>query len=169
MFGFFKRRKTPPPTVSPEEQAAYEKGRNVASQYMGEMMSYVDLRAAQIERNYLEVFQGTLDRAREQVDHSPLLLARVEYDVFRENVDTAIDKLVDETKATLSEWDELHEMLGNSNEVDTAIYTYVSDRIGTLKITALERMMQYVDRLKEADDEWRRNHPELAAQEPLGD
>ena len=164
-FNFLKRKPVSPPLTKID--AAYEKGREVGAEFMDALTAYVDSRAAEITENYLTVFQSHLDQGREQVEFSPMLWARTEYSLFLENVNSAIEKLISEAHLVFSEWDSLHEEIGVKQDVDSAIADYVSSRIEPMKIAGLTTLTDNVPILKAADDRWRKQFPEQAAEQPL--
>lgn len=153
--------------VSPEVQRAYDMGRDIGDQFTAEAVAYVDARSLVIEKNFLEVLQKQIDTARYQEEHSPMLVARVEYEIFVENVSDSIEKLFDETKLVLREWDEVHAAISMTAETDHLIKQLVEAKLGPLKLLGLKTLLQNVDILKRADENWRLKFPELSRLEPL--
>lgn len=158
------------PPVDPEIAAsvgkATEMGREIGRQFNDQVSAYIDLRCSQIEPAFLRVFQKTLDNARYQEEHSPLMLARIEYDLFIENVDESTEKLITETKAAHSEWNDLHATIGVTDDIDKLLRTLIGAKSEDFKLVGLKLLLENADIIKRADEDWRIKFPVLSAAEP---
>lgn len=155
----------PAPAPDPSLAAAFEKGREIGAVYSDQASAYIDGRMAHIEQAFLTVLQKRLDTARYQEEHSPVLVARVEYDLFVENVENSALKLVEETKAALSEWDSFHAEIGVSDDIDRLAAALVQAKTDNLKELGLNVVLANAEILKVADAQWRVRFPERAAAE----
>jgi hypothetical protein len=83
--------------LSPSDRRAYELGEKFAANMARQIEEYIKKRSDNIKGNYIAILRQHLDKALHQELHSPLLVARVELEVFMENVDGACQKLIEET------------------------------------------------------------------------
>lgn len=156
-----------PHSTSPKEQAAFEKGREVSRSQIAAIEAYVNERYEQVRSGYLAVIQKQLDSCRSQEEHSPMLLARIEYSLYLEHVQEARAKLKDEVRSVFSEWDKLNKEMGVEELIEQWLDQAMTEKFADLSIAGLTILTDNADILKTADDNWRRKFPDLAAAQPL--
>ena len=66
-------------------------GRDLGSEMVGVFERFMKDRFGPVRDNYLSVLRGRFQAAMQRTDASPLLVARIEYKVFLENVDELQD------------------------------------------------------------------------------
>lgn len=155
------------PSMSPEEQAAFDKGREISRAQTAEIEHFIGWRYEQIRTGYLGVIQKQFDRARQQEEYSPLLVARVEYSLYLDHVKEAQSKLKTEVYQHFHDWADLNRELAVEDIIEKWLDTVLSDRFSELSLAGLKVMTDNADILKTADDNWRRKFPDLAAAQPL--
>ncbi|TAW65444.1 hypothetical protein ELI15_14210 [Rhizobium ruizarguesonis] len=165
---FSKKPSEPPaPSMSPEEQAAFDKGREISNAQITQIEQYISFRYDQMRSGYLGVIQKQLDAGRQQEEYSPILFARVEYSLYMQHVKEAEAKLKAEVKTQFAEWDDLNQQMGVEELMDTWLSKTLSDRFTDLTFAGLKVLQDNADILKTADDNWRKKFPTWAAEQPL--
>ncbi|MGX9991618.1 hypothetical protein ACS4RR_021045 [Rhizobium sp. Z1P35] len=155
------------PSMSPEDQAAFDKGREISQAQIAEIEHYIGWRFEQIRTGYLGVIQKQLDSARQQDEHSPLLVARVEYSLYMDHVKQAQAQLKTEVYQHFYEWADLNREMGVEDLIEKWLDQTLSDKFTDLTFAGLKVMTDNADILKTADDNWRWKFPDLAAAQPL--
>ena len=115
---------------------------------------------------YLGVLRDCFDRAFDGPEAPPITLARIEFKIFRENVDELRSKMVPEISATLSGWRDLSDEMGMRVHFQRLIDHRIETFTTNLTTAGLQMFLGMADRLEEADDRWRAANPEKAAQFP---
>ncbi len=154
-------------TIYPEEQVAYAKGREVSRAQIAAVETYIDERYGQMRSAYLDVLQKQLDSCGTQDDHSPIMLARIEYSLYLDHVKEAQAKLNDEVKAVFSEWVALNREMDVEELTDQWLDQTLTDKFADLSIDGLTVLNSNADIIKTADDKWRKKFPERAAAQLL--
>lgn len=160
-------RKTADPVRTPEEQKAFELGREMSRKQLVKVDQYIDWRYEQIRPGYLAVIQKQFDACRQQEEHSPLLVARVEYSLFLEHVGEAHKQLLAEVKNHFREWTDLNKEMQVEDVIDKYLDQNLTDKFTALRLEGLKVMTDNADILKWADDNWRKQFPDRAAAQPL--
>ncbi|PDS33726.1 hypothetical protein CO665_34655 [Rhizobium anhuiense] len=155
------------PSMSPANQVAFDKGREISQAQTAEIEHFIGWRFEQIRSGYLDVVQKQFDSGRQQEEYSPLLVARVEYSLYLNHVQEAQDALKAEVYQTFQGWADLNRELAVEDIIEKWLDTILSDRFLDLRIAGLKVMTDNADILKTADDNWRRKFPDLAAAQPL--
>ncbi|TAV04513.1 hypothetical protein [Rhizobium ruizarguesonis] len=155
------------PIISPAEQAAFAKGQEMSRAQIAEIEHYIGWRFEQIRTGYLGVIQKQFDSARQQDEHSPLLVARVEYSLYMDHVKQAQAQLKTEVHQHFDEWADLNREMGVEDLIEKWLDETLSDKFTDLTFAGLKVMTDNADVLKTADDNWRRKFPDLAAAQPL--
>jgi len=133
--------------------------------YSDQAGAYIDGRMAAIEERFLGVRQNQLDAARYQVDHSPVLVARVEFDLFVENVEKSASKIIEEVKVALTDWDAFHAEIGVTDDIERLTAALVHAKHDNLKEAGLQTVLANAEIVKAADAQWRGKFPERATAE----
>ncbi|OWO93223.1 hypothetical protein B5E41_18180 [Rhizobium esperanzae] len=153
--------------MSPEEQAAFEKGREISRAQTAEIEHFIGWRYEQIRTGYLAVIQKQFDSARQQEEYSPMLVARADYSEFLGQVKKAQDQLKAEIYQHFYEWTDLNKELGVEDLIEKWLDQTLTDKFTALSLNGLKVLTDNADILKTTDDNWRRKFPELAAVQPL--
>ncbi|CAN7259349.1 hypothetical protein LJR098_001067 [Rhizobium sp. LjRoot98] len=164
---FGREPKPPASTISPEELAAYTQGREVSKAQIAAVETYVDERYGQMRSAYLDVLQKQLDSCRAQDEHSPIMLARIEYSLYLDHVKEAQAKLNDEVRAVFSEWTALNKEMDVEELTDQWLDQTLTDKFADLSIDGLTVLNGNADIIKTADDNWRKRFPDRAAAQLL--
>ena len=151
MFGWRKRTKE----IPVEETDAYKFGQRAANSMTSDLDAFMDRRFAGVFENYLA-----------GGDAPPLTLARIEFNVFRENVSEMKSKMTDESLVASLEWVKAFDQV-DGGEGAKLLVTSRGDRFCTdLTLAGLKLLTDYTEGLKDADIHWRKANPELSAKFP---
>lgn len=162
MFGWFQK----PKQVDPKLTRAYEMGQRASNQFAEDLQKLMDTRFKPTFDGYLGVLQGQLNKSLAPTDAPPILSARIEYNVFVENVAELNDKMTAEIVATLSGWMDVADQIESRDIFLELIQVTVQKYCRDLKDTGLQRLLDMAYALKAADDPWRAANPELSAKFP---
>ncbi|MBX5164790.1 hypothetical protein [Rhizobium sp. NZLR4b] len=162
-----KQQKQFAPSMCPEEQAAFQKGREISQAQIVGIDHFIGWRFDQIRSGYLGVIQEQLDGARQQEEHSPILVARVEYSLYLKHVAEAKAQLKKEVHQHFHEWTELNREMGVEDLIDKWLDQTLTDKFADLSLAGLKVLTDNADILKTADNNWRRKFPDLATAQPL--
>jgi hypothetical protein len=124
MFGWFKKQSEQP---KPQETKAYQMGQAASEATMAAIDDYITARFEPVFKNYLGVFSDCLDRVYKNDEAPPIIIARVEFKVFRENVSELRTKMLDDTNAAMREWIDLAETIGSRDLLDKYIVHVVDE------------------------------------------
>ena len=156
-----------PQKQDPELERAYDLGQKWAGDMSDAMDLFVSKRFDGLKERYLSVLQDGLNSAKSSTDFSPILCGRVEFQLFRENLDELQIKMVAEIDDHMKEWKEIAAKIEMESAVNELIEHNVKIIADDLLIFATKVLLDNADELKSADDAWRHSNPELAAQQPL--
>jgi hypothetical protein len=161
MFGWFRKKDTP--------ADAYEYGRRVAATMHEELTAYTREHLYPAADKVPDAVFGN----SESPDAPPLVIARIDLKVFIENLEEKLrPAVVPQLRNAISGWIDVMTEAGMSEEVERLIEHHYSEFKASLVMIAFQRLLDMTDDLKPADDRWRADHPEKAAQIPfytLGD
>jgi hypothetical protein len=162
MFGWFQRRKHDQAELS----RAYDAGQRAAQQFAGDLENLIEVRFRPACDHYLGVLQKQLNNCLNPTDGPPIVVARIEYAVFLENVDKLREKMKDEITVTLSSWLDMADQMQSRDKFSELIHFKVQEFCRQLTETGLQRLLDMAHAMKVADDEWRTKNPELSAKFP---
>jgi hypothetical protein len=160
MFGWFQRKQDPKLT------RAYEMGRQSVEAFANDLEKLIDIRFKPVSEGYLGLVQGQYNKCLTPTDGPPIIVARIEYKVFLENVGQLRGKMLDEINAALSGWLDVADQMQMRDKFTELIQANVDKFCRDLSETGLQRLLDMTHALKLADDEWRGAHPELSAKFP---
>jgi hypothetical protein len=160
MFGRFKRK------ARPEDDRAFQQGHQMAQEMASSLDEFMTARFAQANAALLDVLRGRLDGCREPADAPPLIVARIQYEIFLEQLQELRPRMLDDTNAAMAKWLELGELVGVRSDFDRLIKKRIDDLQTAMSFEALEVLMDRVDELKVADEKWRGIHRVLSARFP---
>lgn len=163
MLGWFKQKQQ-----DSKLTRAAELGRQTARRFADDPDRLMQIRFGPVAHNFLEVIQGQYNKCLNPTNAPPLSMARVEYEVFLENVDELRGKMTGEIEATLADHMVFSDEVGARDKFDELIQKHVADYCCKLKADGLERLTDMAHALKLADDQWRAAHPALSAKFPHG-
>jgi hypothetical protein len=161
MFKWFQRSKQ-----NQKLKDAFDKGRQTAQAFTEDLGSLMTIRFEPVFNGYLQVIQKQLNQCMTPTDVPPIIAARVEYNVFLENVDELRDQMTNEIVTKFSDWLDLSDQLQSRDLFMQLINVKVQDFCARLTDVGLERFVNMADALKVADDEWRATNAERSAKFP---
>jgi hypothetical protein len=162
MFDWLRRPKPQDPKVT----RAYEEGRQTAEHFSNDLDRLFQVRFGPVADGYLSVVQGQFNKSLDPTDAPPIVIARIEFDVFRENVTELRNKMTAEIEATLSDHLKIADMLDSRDKFVELIEAKVQAYCDKLTQDGLQRLIDMANALKLADGQWRVAHPELSAKFP---
>lgn len=159
MFGWFQR----PKPQDPKLARAYQLGREISENFANDLEKLMEVRFSPVAERYLGVVQKQFNMCLNSTDAPPIIVARIEYKVFLENVNELRDKMTGEIQSTLSEYLEIADQLDSRDKFIELIQVKIQNYCRKLSEDGLQRFLDMANALKLADDEWRATHPELSA------
>lgn len=162
MFGWGKKK-----TAKPEDTHAYQLGADMGRQMGDAVNEFIEPRFATVGDGYLNVLRDRLRLCFDDTRAPPIVLARIEYNIFKDNVIELKSKMPDEFQMYLSDWYNAADIVGIRTDLDQLIAQRVGDFSSNLLLRGLNVMTnEYGDALISADAAWRSRYPERAAQFP---
>jgi hypothetical protein len=149
-----------------QETEAYKLGQNAAQGLVTELDSFMRTRFDPVFDAYLEVLRDCFERTFDRPEAPPIVLARVEYSSFLENVDELRAKMPPDISAALGDWRDLSEEMSMQEGFQRLIDSRVENFMSNLTAAGLQMFLDMADRLKVADDRWRAANLEKAARFP---
>lgn len=147
--------------------AALEYGHKVASSVDAEMEQLIAIRFGHIKTDYLNILNGNQEDAKKRMDHSPIIVARVDFDLFNENVANTREKMRVEILQQMAEWQKLFNQMGANDDIERLADSKLHAFVSYMQLAGIDKFMEHADELRMADDTWRAANPEQARQEPL--
>lgn len=134
---------------------------------VADLDGFIASRFGHLKEAYLDILATGFRAAVSQDEHSPILVARAELDVFNENVTGKREKMAGEIMEHMREWDAVFQEMGEQDQVTRVMNARLEDLLLALRVSGIVLLTKHADALKIADDSWRKKNPALAAQEPL--
>lgn len=147
---------------------AFEYGRKVAQSMDQEIEQFMRQRFGHVKDAYLKILEGSYHDAKARTDHSPIIIARIDRDLFNENVSGTRDKMREEILSKMETWQSVMAQMGNTGDIERLVDSKLDAFESDMNFAGINLFMEHADELKEADDLWRQVNPEQAKQEPLG-
>lgn len=110
MFGWFKKKPDQKPAA---REPAYEMGREAAQAMIDDFERFMAARFGNIHENCQHVFRSCLQKSLSRQDAPPMLVARIEFKFFLEEVDELKPKMLAEIDVAMAKW------LDVMNDIDT--------------------------------------------------
>jgi len=149
-----------------KQKEAYELGQKAAQSFGKDVDAFAEPRFEEVRTNYMKVFRERLDQAEIDDEAPPLILARIEHNVFMDNVQKLKPQLVEEILTACGDWMKVWAQMGNEAEMKQLVEKKVDDCAVTMLDVSLRELLDRVDRLKPLDDAYRAANPEKSAQYP---
>ena len=155
MFGWLRAKQDPK-----------QMGQKAAQSFAADLERLMEGRFKPVSVAFLDQVQGQYNKCMAPTTAPPIVMARVEYNVFVENVDGIRAKMMDEITARLSGWMDLADQMQSRDKLTEHIQGTVDRFCRDLSDAGLQRFLDMVYAQKLADDQWRVAHPELSAKFP---
>lgn len=147
-------------------QDAYDLGQKAAQQFRADVDAFASSRFAILLRNYMKVFRERLDGIEKDAEAPPLILARIEHNIFMENVKKLKPQVEKEIWDAQAAWIKPFETIGVMDEMRRFVESKVDDLSTQMLETSLNELLSRVDYLKPLDSAWRDANPEKSVQFP---
>jgi len=135
-----------------------------ASDHMARaLQEYQQARFGPVHFDYLSIFKGRLENALRSDDSPPLLLAKIEVELFSQQIEKLRSRMLDETVRAMTHWLDVAEQVGARPEIDALLKHSTEEFCQVIGSDALKVAESYADLLKKADAAWRQKYPEKAA------
>jgi hypothetical protein len=121
MFGFGKKREA---TQLPRK-AAYDLGETIGRCLFRAVAGYLDYRLSELTVRVLTLLGERFETIHDESNHKPEVVAQVEFDIFRNNLQEFQPRLESEVREFLNDWLLVAEKSGQKAEIDE----YISDRL----------------------------------------
>jgi hypothetical protein len=116
-----------------------------------------------VQTNYLTIFRDRLHNALRSDDAPPLLVAKVEVELFAGQIDKLKSRMFDETVRAMAHWFNVAEQVGARAEIEALLKQSIEQFCQAIGSDALTIAESYADLLKDADAAWRQKYPEKVA------
>ena len=157
-------------TKRSRQESAYDLGAECANDFVASLRLFVETRFQPVHQQFLEILAKNFRDNMHRTDAPPLTLARIDYDVFLENVEDIRTKMHTEITERMRDWIELSNDLGVRANMGQAIEAEIDNFCANLTLHGVKLFADYVIPLKHADDAWRKSNASLAANFPeVGD
>jgi hypothetical protein len=164
MFGWLRRRKGDIPV---EQTDAFQvRAQRAVEGMTADLEAFMDARFDPSFNRYLGVLRDRFEAAFDCPDAPPIIIARIEYKIFLENIDDLRSKMLSEISA-MSEWRDILDEVGMGVHFKKLVDHRVHNFMMNLKTAGLQIFLDSADRLREADDRWRAANPGKAAEFPV--
>jgi hypothetical protein len=163
MFGWFKKKEDPKTTE------AFQKGRELGAQLMETVERWFVEGLGPYRQYMLKTLDESLFDYGTRMDIPPIYFAKARYSDFLESLDKQNPQVRERTLNALKDWLEVADMTDIRREVDAFLEKNFSEFDLKLRLEGLEKLCERVPMLKDADDVWRRENPELSLQHPPPD
>lgn len=161
MFGWFQKSK-----IDPALALAYEKGQQASHQFASDLKKFMEVRFKPTFDSFLGVLQQQLNACLTPTNSPPIITARIQYQVFIENVDELPAKMRADIVDALSGWMQVADQIQLREMFLELIDVTIKDYCDDLRQTGLQRLLDMAYALKAAEDPWRAANPELSAKFP---
>jgi hypothetical protein len=148
----------------PSEMTANQAGQETADHMARALQEYQQARFGRVHFDYLSIFRGRLQNALQSDDLPPLILAKIEVELFSQQIENLRSRMVDETARAMTHWLEVAEKVGARSEIDALLKHSIDQFCEAIGSDALTVAESYADLLKAADAAWRQKYSEKAAQ-----
>jgi hypothetical protein len=156
MFGWFRKQK--------KQTEAYKLGKSAAESMVADLDRFMRLRFDPVYHEYLKVLRGRFEGAFNPPEAPPIIVARIEYKIFLENVDELRQKMPPDINMAMRKWRDLSDETGIRAEFNQLVDNRVETFMSNLTADGLKMFLDLADGLKAADDRWRAEHPDKSAQ-----
>jgi hypothetical protein len=145
------------------------KGQDTGNACFVRIDACVAARTAELKPKFIEVLKGRVELAKHEFERAvpPLRVARIEYKLFADNVDKAGQELANEVSEALKDWRNLFVQMHVPEIFDDALKAKIDDFVCELKVLGMEEMLTHAEALKEGDQKWRAQFPELDLEREL--
>jgi hypothetical protein len=156
MFGWLRKK----------EVDLFRLGQDAANGLAADLNSFMHSRFDPVFNSNLGVLRDCFERTFNQPEAPPIVLARIEYNSFLENVEELCAKMPPDIAAALAGWGDVYEQLGWVEDFRRLINNRVENFMTDLAAAGHQMFIDMAGRLKVADDQWRAEHPQKAARFP---
>lgn len=160
MFGFFKKK------VPIEDTEPFKMGQRAANSYAEDLDTFMVARFEPVYQNLMGVLDDRLESVYDDPNGPPILLAKVEYKAFLDNVQEMRPRMEGEINAAMSEWLSVASEMGMREDFDRLATARLNSFYERLTINGFQALMDKTDKLGPADIKWRTENPELATRFP---
>jgi hypothetical protein len=161
---FIHRKKNEEQVPAEKHAEAYELGRRMADSTNADVEAYM-------QEHFYSDIQGLVDRVYgdfKSPDLPPLVLARIDLKNF---VERGADKLrphvLAQLRSAMAGWHDVAKQAGMEAQFERLIEHHYEQFKSRSVLAAFNRLLDMTDTLKKADDQWRADNPEKAAQIPF--
>jgi len=150
-----------PPTAA--QSNASPVGQGTEDHMVRALQEYQQARFGSVQADYLKIFRDRLNNALRSDDAPPLLVAKVEVELFAGQIDKLKSRMFDETVRATTHWFDLAEKVGVRSEIEVLLKQSITQFCQTIGSEALKIAETYAELLREADAAWRQKYPDKIA------
>jgi hypothetical protein len=147
-----------PPTA--DEAKACQAGQDTGDHMVRALHEYQQARFGSVHVDYLKIFRDRLKNALQSRDSPPLLVAKVEVELFAEQIEKLKSRMFDETVRAMTHWLDVADKVGARSEIELLLKQSAAQFCQAIGADALKIAESYAELLRDADAAWRQKYPE---------
>jgi hypothetical protein len=125
--------------------------------------NYQQARFGSVHADYLKIFRDRLQSALRSEESPPLHVAKVEVELFSEQIQNLRSRMFAETVRAMPHWFDAAEKVGARPEIDALLKQSIEQFCLSIGSEALKIAEGYAGLLRDADVAWRTKYPEKVA------
>jgi hypothetical protein len=150
-----------PPAAT--EANASQAGQDTGDQMVRALHEYQQARFGSVHADYLKIFRDRLNNALQSDGSPPMLVAKVEVELFAEQIERLKSRMFEETVRATTHWFDIAEKVGARSEIESLLKQSIARFCQAIGADALKIAESYAEPLKDADAAWRQKYPERIA------
>ena len=150
--------------LTADDVKAYQGGQDLGAEMGQAFNDYQRKRFGPVHNSYLNVLRERLQSALRSEEAPPLIIAKIESDLFVENLNELKMKMFDETMVAMSDWLDVAQKVGVRPDDEKTLADSIFDFCENLGMAAVKVVEEYQAVLRDADAGWRKRYPDRAAQ-----
>jgi hypothetical protein len=160
MFGLFKKKQ------KIEDTDAYKMGQKAAASFADDLDDFMAARFEPVFKNLMAVLDDRLETVYDDPNGPPIALAKMEYQIFLDNVKDKRPDMQRELDGAMAKWLSVAAQMDLREDFEKLITARLNGFYERLNLSAIQALIDKADVLKPADIQWREQNPELATQFP---
>jgi hypothetical protein len=151
-----------PPTAT--EANASQAVQDTGDHMVRALHEYQRARFGPVHVDYLKIFRDRLNTALQSDGAPPMLVAKVEVDLFAQQIEKLKSRMFEDTVRAMTHWFEVAEKVGARSEIELLLKQSVAQFCQAIGADALKIAESYAEPLRDADAAWRQKYPDKIAE-----
>jgi hypothetical protein len=151
-----------PPTAT--EANASQVLQDTGDHMVRALHEYQQARFGSVHAHYLKIFRDRLNNALQSDGSPPMHVAKVEVELFAQQIEKLKSRMFDETVRAMTHWFDVADKVGVRSEIESLLKQSVAQFCQAIGSDALKIAEGYAELLRDAEAAWRRKYPEKIAE-----